>query len=93
MKILFFDKTIDIRFVSPKTLKKHWPEVEVYGYYAECSEKGNLIRIDKTLDREKKLEILIHEATHAARMSLSEEFVQKFGEDLTKIILKFWDEL
>jgi hypothetical protein len=93
MKITFFDKLIDIRFVSPATLKRHWPERELYGYYQECSETGNLIRIDKTLSKEKKLEILIHEATHAARLSLSEEFVQKFGEELSKVILEFWEKL
>lgn len=84
-------KEIDVRFITPETLKRHEPKYSLYGYYHRTEDGMLKIRIDKTLPPKKKLEIVIHEFLHASRESLSEEYVTEVSAGLTDVICKLCD--
>lgn len=48
--------------------------------------KNRKIHIDSGLEGKKKLEVILHECTHGADPSKTEEWVSQFAEDMAEII-------
>jgi len=46
------------------------------------------IRIRSTLSGEERLEVILHELMHAAAWDFDEEFVEKFGADVARILTR-----
>ena len=70
---------------------KRWKLGFHYGcpYRGQCDAPGvpgKQIRIDKTLDGEEQLEVLIHELLHAGCWHLDEESVETVACDIARIL-------
>ncbi len=50
--------------------------------------RDKAIRVDPDLKGQKRMEIIIHEVTHASGFHLSEEYVEEFARDLARILTK-----
>jgi hypothetical protein len=48
--------------------------------------KNKEIRVAASLDGERRLEVIIHEVTHAACWPFHEEFVEPFARDMARIL-------
>lgn len=51
-------------------------------------QRSKAIRISRGLKGEELLEVIIHEAMHAADWSKDEEFVDQFGKDLARLLTR-----
>jgi len=80
MQITILGKRFQLRFVE--RLDKARGECD-----DPCQPKKE-IRIRERLKGEQKLEVLIHEMTHAAGWHIDEKFVEQFAKDLARNLTK-----
>jgi hypothetical protein len=77
MKHKILGKTYNIVFVKKIGSKKD---------YGECCYSEKRIKIDKSLKGLELLDTIIHESLHGGFEILSEETVNEFAEDLSKLL-------
>jgi len=80
MHVNVMDKRWNLRFVKPMR--------DCRGKCFPPDESGKEIRVNRNLEGQERLEVILHELLHAANWHLDESFVEQCAADISKILWK-----